>query len=57
MTENHPNRTLTNREVRPNTTKKWKDSAKSKAATVQDSGIWLLLKSLVQLLNLLPKEK
>ena len=32
MTKNHPNRPLTNREVRPNTTKKWKDSAKSKAA-------------------------
>ena len=32
MKENNPNRTLVDRDVRQNTTKKWKDSAKTKAA-------------------------
>ena len=32
MKENNPNRTLVDRDVRQNTTKKWKDSAKMKAA-------------------------
>ena len=33
LEENNPNRQVSDRSVRPNTTKMWKDSAKSKAAS------------------------
>ena len=44
MTKNYPNRTINDREVRPNTTKLWKDSAKSKAArenmSIDSARLW-----------------
>ena len=44
MTKKYPNRTINDREVRPNTTKLWKDSAKSKAArenmSIDSARLW-----------------